>query len=521
MHWPVNRIPIVAWAFCFGGQLSAQAYVHRHTIHDTTVTATGAKLGWTMALSGDRLALGSPHFDAQHGRISVVSISAFDPPLTWVQESDPYNAGADSPVQQRFGASLAMGGEWVMVGNCSPFGTTQYCNTSAQWVTAYTPVGDTWQAYPRITAPAAVSGGVFGKAIAVEGEWCVIGGARSGSVATARDVVYLFRFVGGLWQLKDSLWGDQNETGSAEAFGHALALSDGVLAVGSSGDDELGTDGGAVFLYARDENEGGNWVLLRKLLPSIGNAGDRFGTAVALQDSRCVVGSPERLRDADAVGAAYVFGRDEGFPGNWGEAGYLEPIGDVAAGMDHGASVAIGPDRIAVGAPLHDRSPQGTDGTVHVYQRLGGNWVGVQRIVPYEDGVTSAVARAGTSLSFHGERLLIGAPFAIIPGLTPPATGPTGGVLVYAQEPVSVQEHSNDTLTIWPNPFSERISVSFTGPGQAPLRVIDPQGRVVRELAPLVPGINTWDLGDLRAGPYYLQLDLPNGIRVSRPVIRY
>lgn len=516
----LKRCSTVVFLLVVADGTCAQPYDHACSIvAEVGGSAFGAKLGWSIAVSADRLVVGSPHFDAQHGRVSVQSIGPCDPSSPMVHENDPYNEGHDEPSQQRFGASLSLNGSWLMVGNCSAFGTLQFCNEEAQWVTAFTLVGDIWQAYPRITAPLGLTGGAFGKAIAAEGEWCAIGGARTGNGSNARDVVYLYRLVTGMWQLRDSLFGDGSFGGAEESFGHALALNDGVLAVGASGDDELGTDCGAVHLFGRDQGGPNRWGLVRKLLPSNGQASDRFGTAVALRDGRCAVGAPKRTVNGIAAGAAYVFDRDAGLADNWGEVAFLVPIGEVLPGMDHGASIAIGPDRVAVGAPLHDLQIQ-DEGSVHVYRLEGEGWFGTQRIAPHEEQVIGPVGRAGTSLAFHGDQLLIGAPFAIVSGLTPPATTPTGTVLVYTEGPVTVPEAHQGSLRLWPNPVAERLWFTGSLPLQGRAQVWDGLGRHVMDLGTLASAQGSWEVDALGPGHYILVLALDDGKRLMRAFVK-
>lgn len=498
--------------------LAPIGYVHAG-IADSTYDA---KFGWTMAVNENDLIIGSPHFNDRSGKVSYFSEDDLVGNGNGVHLSEVLaNTSGFAVDFQRFGLSVAIHGDMMVVANCSSFDLVDYCNSEADWVSIFRRIGGVWQASETIHRPSWAAGGAFGKALALDDNILAIGGLSASSSGVVRDVVYLYRLTDSGWSSSpiDSLVGDGDIDGLDEGFGHAIALSDGVLVIGANGDDELGMDGGAAYLYAQDQTGSDNWIFLRKLLPSIGNEGDRFGSAVALRDSRCVVGAPKRRIGGTDAGAAYVFERDAGFPNNWGETGYLEPIGEVTNSMDHGASVAIGPDRIAVGAPLHDLSLQ-DEGSVHVYEREGSAWVGVQRIVPHEDNVISEVGRAGTALAFHGDRLLIGAPFAKILGLTPPATSPTGAVLVYADGPVTVLEQTKEPSTLWPNPLTDRVHFVAPERSHGPVRVLDAQGRVVHLLGPVVHGTNTWDLGGLEAGPYYIQVDLLHGDRIIRAVIK-
>ena len=500
---------------------SGQALAHQSTIQaENTGDAVGAKFGWTVCSSEEILAVGAPHYSAQYGRVTVVQANELDEYGVISNVHDVLsNPAGNTPLQQRFGASLAHSGAWLAVGNCSAYGTSQYCSASASRVLLYRVSDADVQPVQVVQEPPGATEGAFGKALALESDVLAVGGARTGTGSNARDVVYLYRLDGGLWQLRDSLFGDGILNGGEERFGHALALSNGVLAVGASGDDELVVDCGAVYLFGRDQGGQEQWGLVRNLLPSNGLAGDRFGTAVALRESRCAVGAPKRSINGVVAGSAYVFDRDAGLADNWGEVAYLEPIGTVSSGMDHGASVAIGADRVAVGAPLHDLQIQ-DEGSVHLYRRQSSEWTSAQRIAPNEDGVIGPVGRAGTSLSFNGNRLLIGAPFAIVNGLTPIQTVPTGAVLVYAEEPVGFLELSGDALRLWPNPVDEMLWFSGLTDTRVRAEIQDGLGRTVLELGTINGEQGSWSLSGLGNGHYLLVLSNDRGARIVRPFVK-
>lgn len=72
-------------------------------------------------------------------------------------------------------------------------------------------------------------------------------------------------------------------------FGSAVAVSGDYALVGASGDDEIGEDSGAAYVFRYD---GGTWFEEAKLLASEGQARDSFGAAVALSGDYAVVGAP-------------------------------------------------------------------------------------------------------------------------------------------------------------------------------------------------------------------------------------
>jgi hypothetical protein len=99
-----------------------------------------------------------------------------------------------------------------------------------------------------------------------------------------------------------------------EVFGATLAFNSGFIVVGSSkaqtdanGENAL-VDAGAVYVWERNVSTG-VWSLKEKLAGFTGtngrNAGDAFGTAVALDNNgSLIVGSPDH--DWDLAGGAEV-----------------------------------------------------------------------------------------------------------------------------------------------------------------------------------------------------------------------
>lgn len=464
------------FALCviMGDQLTAQQYQFHEAIYPgTTNPDLGAKFGWSFDASNEWLVIGSPHYSAHDGRISIVGSDGME------HYADDLGELLHGPTsQQRFGSSIALHGNVVAVGNCSAYGSSQYCgfSDSTKWVTLFEhseTLG--WQAVQVITRPANVLGD-FGKAIALEEDILAIGGGKILVDDEERDVVIVFQRMGPVWSpsVFQILMGEGSVTGQSESFGHSLSMSNGRLLVGAMGDDEMDEDCGAAYIFGRPD--GTEWGVLRKLLPSNGAANDRFGTAVVLNGDDALVGAPRRYSGDGQSGAAYVFNRNTGSAGNWGEDAFLIPD-QGTPNMDFGAALAIQGDLLSIGAPLEDLSEPGTDGSVHVYRRTQGQWQHVQRIAPYYDGVISAVGRAGTALGFRGEELLISAPFAIVSD-TASVNIPTGVVLSYLPTPVGVDETEAIALRAWPNPFSDILEMTLPD-SRGSIQVLDMHGREV------------------------------------------
>ncbi len=84
-----------------------------------------------------------------------------------------------------------------------------------------------------------------------------------------------------------------------------MAISGDTAIVGSPYDDHFGTNinQGSAYVFVRD---GTTWSLQHKLTGRTGATDDRFGSSVAINGNRAVVGAPYAKTEQ---GAAYLFVR--------------------------------------------------------------------------------------------------------------------------------------------------------------------------------------------------------------------
>ena len=85
----------------------------------------------------------------------------------------------------------------------------------------------------------------------------------------------------------------------------------------------------------------------------------------------------------------------------------------LVSGDEFGTSVALDGSRLVVGAPL-DNGRSGTDtGAVYIFKRTGTTWALVQEITDNNTDFShlSSSDEFGTSVALDGSRLVVGAPF--------------------------------------------------------------------------------------------------------------
>lgn len=184
-------------------------------------------------------------------------------------------------------------------------------------------------------------------------------------------------------------------------FGISLSLSGDTVVVGAMGHRYTSRGAASVF----DRNHGGpdNGGETNEILASDGEGGDRFGRSVAIDEDTLVVGADG---DNSRQGSAYVFSRNRGGPGGWGEVKKLRNT-DGSGGDSLGSSAVIAGDTIIVGAP----GSGGWDGgSILTFSRnLGGadNRGQSRRIAV---GSATTLAGFGSAVALSNDLLLAGAP---------------------------------------------------------------------------------------------------------------
>lgn len=152
-----------------------------------------------------------------------------------------------------------------------------------------------------------------------------------------------------------------SSAGAGDLFGKAVAIGSGRIVIGAPGFDTGLTDTGAAYLFNLDGSE------LKVLAPyDPSNSYKNFGNSVAVGCDRIVIGAPGDNEIASLSGAIYIFD----LSGN-----LIQKVKafDGASGDSFGNSVAVGSGRIVVGAHNDDDNLNGS-GSAYIFD-LNGNLV--------------------------------------------------------------------------------------------------------------------------------------------------
>jgi FG-GAP repeat/Immunoglobulin domain len=230
----------------------------------------------------------------------------------------------------------------------------------------------------------------------VSGDVVVVGSYLHSGSGQQAGAVWVFRRVAGVWTEEARLLPPDPET--SQLFGWSSAVDADRVAVGSYSDDDPvgGAHAGSAYLFRHD---GGVWVFEQKVTASDIEGNAQFGTSVALDGSRLIVGAPYDDEGAMDAGAAYIFER----LGNvWTQAIKLAPA-DPAAGDRFGHTVALRGDRTLIGSYSDDQAAASA-GAAYIFEHDGTGWVEIEKLT----AVPPASAAIGANVSLEGNTAVIG-----------------------------------------------------------------------------------------------------------------
>lgn len=297
--------------------------------------AQGDNFGVSVAISGNVAVIGA-NFDDGRGSAYIFRDSS---PFGWMQ-LDKILA-SDAAANDQFGAAVAISGNTAVVGarlKDSGIGAAYVFRDNGD---------DDWQQIAKLTPS---DGGIdyqFGNSVAISGNTVLVGAHRDTNVGgSASGAVYVFQDNGnGVWsQAAKLLPADGSQL---KQFGTSLAFSGNTAVVGAVGDNTLGTLTGAAYVFERDALS--KWHQSNKLLADDAGLLEQFGISVALSGNTAVVGANQDTQGGAASGAAYVF-RNNG-QGNWNQIAKMR-ASDFQAGDAFGTAVALSGTTALVGAPF-------------------------------------------------------------------------------------------------------------------------------------------------------------------------
>lgn len=277
------------------------------------------QFGYSVAMDGDYAAIGQPRGNSLVTRAGAGFVFVRSGG-TWVQQAELL--AADAEVSDFMGGAIAISGNYVVIG--APEEDDNGTNAGAAYV--FERSGTTWTEIAKLTASDGGNSDRFGQSVAIFGDRIAVGAPRQDAGGFQRGAVYLFQLDGGVWVEEAKLTAFDGS--NSDKFGNSLSLKGDDLLIGSHEHDLAAStfDNGAAYVFV---NSGGTWSVQAKLTASDAGTLDRFGHAVDIEGDTAIIG-------ALGAGAAYVFERNGT---TWSELCRIVPNG-IAPTSELGSAVA-------------------------------------------------------------------------------------------------------------------------------------------------------------------------------------
>lgn len=340
-----------------------------------------------------------------------------------------------------FGFSTAISGDTIVVGEPQEIMTPgdPQDDAGAAYVFQRNHGGpDNWGLVKKLVASDGGVGDLFGISVDIDGDTIVVGGDQnhdnSPDSPLAGGAVYVFeRDFGG-----KNNWGESARlvaSGVEEPgkFGRGVGISGNTIVASNRGDDLFGLYEGAVYVFERDAGGPGAWGQTARLTSSDTGEEDGFGGGLAVDGNLILVGAPLNGVVDFETGAVYVFERSMANPGDWIEVGQLLPVDGGT--FDHfGEVIAIEGETAVVGAYSNDGlvgNLQIDRGAAYVFEKDQGGpdaW-GLIKKITASDGETND--EFGSNVEIDEDTIVVGAPDHLV---SPSPIYHAGAVYTYERD---------------------------------------------------------------------------------------
>jgi hypothetical protein len=384
--------------------------------------AAGDLFGWSVALRGDTALVGAPR-DDDKGTDSG-SAYVFVRSGAW-SEAQKLTA-QDGVADDEFGFSVALDGNVALVGAYGANGNGDDAGAAYVFVQA----GGKWNEQEKFDAPDGAPDDRYGWAVALSGDTALIGAYRDDDVADLSGSAWFRRLELPSHVNSKKLAASDGETG--EQFAWSLAVSGDTALVGARLDDDKGAEAGAAYVFVRTA---GAWSQQQKLTAGDGAAGQWFGWSVALDGDTALVAA---YRDNAGAGAVYAFQRTEGV---WSERQKLT-ASDAEAGDAFGSALALSGDAAFATAPFDD-DRGGDAGAAYFFERAGGVWSQRQKLTASDGADDDSLGLLAAATS--GDTAVFGASSAGAGGAAY-VFGRSGGVWAEQQKLTASDGEAGDSF---------------------------------------------------------------------------
>ena len=365
-------------------------------------------LGRSVAVDGDVIVGGAPKKDIS-GIDSAGAIYIFEKPgAGWADGTETARLiASDASANWKVGWDVAISGDIVIGGavgaviDGDPFEGAIYVfeKPTSGWVSSTEAA--------KLTISEGGDNDSLGEYIDIDGDTIV---ASSTDYKFYEGAGFVFVKNGNSWtsSTETAILQNSQQPGSACYFGRALAMEGDIMVVGAYAHDVQG----AAYVFQTSAGDWSQAVQVAKLTASDGHDYAWFGHSVDISGDVIVIGSPQKHVGSNTdQGSVYVFVRPAS---GWTDAQEDAQIfaANGATGDNFGKSVAIDDDVIAVGAPYANVGGTDKRGEVYVIEKPATGWSGslsTSLILTASDG--AAGDWLGHAVDIEGETVAAGSPY--------------------------------------------------------------------------------------------------------------
>ena len=298
-------------------------------------------LGWCVDIDGDYAIVGAEMEDQKASDAGAAYVFVRSG-TSWTQQAKL--TASDGALEDRFGSSVAINGNYAVVGALSDDIGGQLNSGSAY---VFVRSGTSWSQQAKLTTSDAERSDNFGWSASIDGDYALIGAYRDdNSNGTYAGSAYVFVRSGTSWSQQAKLLA--SDGAANDYLGWDVDIDGDYALVGAYLDDNsLGTNAGAAYVFVRS---GTSWSQQAKLTASDGAASDAFGSSTSISGETIVIGAYMEDDKGTNAGAVYAYKRSGT---SWSQQSKITASDGAASDM-FGYSVAISGDYALMGAYLED-----------------------------------------------------------------------------------------------------------------------------------------------------------------------
>lgn len=356
----------------------------------------GLNVGYSVSISGDNIAVGcSTYPTLVHGKVFVYT----KPTTGWQDMTETaVISNTSSGYYSYFGKSVEITNDIIIVGEE---------NLSIQGrVNIYKKPGTEWTNMTNTSAVLSAtnlsSSDHFGASISYDNDIIVVGAYSNSTNGASAGSAYVFeKPITGWENMTESAILTATDVEAYDKFGFKVAISGDYIAISSIGDDDSGSNNGAVYIFKKPLSGWTNATEDQKLTTSDSPSSAELGKSLKMENSTLLIGSNY---ESSYVGAMYCFTESAGI---WSNTATIRAT-DRNTYDYFGADFAVSGNNILIGK-YGDPSNFKNSGSVYsTFLPLSG-YTEISDKINASTYLTNGLEYFGTSIDIDGNFAVVGA----------------------------------------------------------------------------------------------------------------